>query len=140
MSRRYVLDTNVLIHIADQADGWEKIVLKVDAVGKANLLVSAVTVWEIYRLVERAKLKKKVLQASLELLSVFKIEALTGQMAALGGNLHGWLMNRGIVFGEQDSMIAATAISLDCTVVTDDRQFSEIPGITLENWRAPIPI
>ena len=135
MTRRYVLDTNVLIHIADQADGWEQIVHKMDAAGKENLILSAVTAWEIFRQVARAKLKKRVLHAAVEMLSIFKVESLSGQMAALGGSNHGTLMNRGIAFGEQDSMIAATVMSLDCVMVSDDRLFAAVPGITLENWR-----
>ncbi len=134
---RYLLDSNVLLHLANKATGWEKIAQRLAQIDHQQILVSAVTVWEIYRQAERAKVKKSAIKASLEMLALFAVEPLTDQVAALGGSLHGWLSNRGLTIGERDSMIAATAMSGRMVMVTDNvREFARVPGITVENWRA----
>ena len=37
--------------------------------------------------------------------------------------------------GSNDMLIAAQALALDCTVITaNDREFSRVPGLKVENW------
>lgn len=39
---------------------------------------------------------------------------------------------------DRDRMIAAHARSLGCTLITDNKKdFSDIPGLTIDNWRVP---
>ena len=58
MPSRYLLDTNVVVHVANKATGWENIITKMETSGHGDISISAVTVWEIYRMAERAKVKQ----------------------------------------------------------------------------------
>ena len=45
------------------------------------------------------------------------------------------LAERGTPIGEFDILIAAHAVALRCTLVTNNtRHFSKVPGLSLENW------
>jgi tRNA(fMet)-specific endonuclease VapC len=51
------------------------------------------------------------------------------------GKIRAELERRGIVIGSMDMLIASQAMSLRLTLVTNNvREFSQIPGVTLENW------
>jgi tRNA(fMet)-specific endonuclease VapC len=40
-----------------------------------------------------------------------------------------------LVIGANDILIAAHALALDCTLVTDnEREFARVPGLRLVNW------
>lgn len=46
------------------------------------------------------------------------------------------LYRRGLLIGANDLFIAAHALALDCTLVTDNmREFERVPGLRIENWR-----
>ena len=46
-----------------------------------------------------------------------------------------YLESRGTPIGPNDLLIAAQALALDCCVVTaNDREFSRVPGLKVENW------
>ncbi len=139
MASRYLLDTNVLLHVVNKSTGFEQIESRLSQVAQRNLYVSAVTVWEISRMVERAKVSKATMRATLELLDFFEVLPLTNQVAALSGSLAGSLQNQGTPIGERDSMIAGTAMSHKLVMVTDNlREFARVPGILVENWRGVI--
>lgn len=47
------------------------------------------------------------------------------------------LERQGTPIGSNDLLIAAHALALDCTLVTDNlREFSRVPGLRTENWLA----
>lgn len=141
--KRYLLDTNVITHWVNKSAGYERIEEQLIQADPSQIFVSVVTVWEIYRMAEKAELTHKVstraskaLMAALEMFTPIDMDA---QIAALGGSLHAYLPHGGKTIGERDSMIAATAMSGKLIMVTDNvREFSRVPGISLQNWRAPV--
>jgi tRNA(fMet)-specific endonuclease VapC len=45
------------------------------------------------------------------------------------------LENAGTPIGANDLLIAAHALTLDCTLVTDNEaEFRRVPGLRVENW------
>ena len=50
------------------------------------------------------------------------------------GDLRASLEASGIVLSPHDLLIAAHAMTLRATLVTDDRVFSRVPGLSVENW------
>ena len=51
------------------------------------------------------------------------------------GRLAAQLLKRGQPIGQVDALLAAHAISLGLTMVTNnDRHFGKVPGLTIENW------
>ncbi len=55
--------------------------------------------------------------------------------ATVYGTIRSDLEKRGVVIGSLDMLIAAHAISLDATWVSNNlREFSRIPNLAVENW------
>ena len=99
------------------------------------MLVSAVTVWEIFRAAEKGKVPAKAAKAALALISEFKAVPLTREAAALGGAIWAKI---GLMIGERDSMIAGSAVAHGFAMVTDNTsEFGRVPGLVVENWRRP---
>jgi tRNA(fMet)-specific endonuclease VapC len=133
---RYLLDTNVLLHVVNRAAGYELIEQRLLTSSSNSLAVSVITVWEIARMAERAKVPTKATTAALVLLEKFRVLPMTTTSAALGGQLHGALSNAGNTIGERDSMIAGIAKANDYTLVTDNvGEFERVMGLRIENWR-----
>lgn len=56
---RFLLDTNVLLHVVNKAKGYELIEQRLVTAPAHSLVVSVITVWEIFRMVEKAKVPSK---------------------------------------------------------------------------------
>ena len=134
---RYLLDTNVLLHLVNKSKGHELIAHQLTTKTPQQLFISAITVWEISRMVEkRSAASPKAALAALRLMEQFRVTPLDARSAAVGGNLHASLANRGATIGERDSMIAGIATTNDMDVVTDNvKEFARVPGILVHNWR-----
>jgi tRNA(fMet)-specific endonuclease VapC len=64
-----------------------------------------------------------------------KVAAFDEAAAAEFGRIGSLLAERGTPIGEFDVVIAAHAVVLKCTLVTNNvRHFSKVPGLTVENW------
>lgn len=50
------------------------------------------------------------------------------------GQLRSYLKSQGTPIGNNDLIIAAHALSLQATLVTNDRDFSKVPNLKIENW------
>lgn len=135
---KYLLDTNVLMHWVNKSDGHDLIDFRIASMPSEKMAISAITVWEVSRMVEKAKVSARSIQALLAAVSLFPVIVLDEQIAALGGSLSGRLSNLGISIGDRDSMIAATAMSRRLVMVTDNvKEFARVPGLPVENWRKP---
>ena len=51
---RYLLDTNVLLHVVNRSKGYDLIEQRLASSGAREITVSAITVWEIFRMAEKA--------------------------------------------------------------------------------------
>lgn len=132
--KRYLLDTNVLLHLNNSYMGWESIARKIADAESGTILLSAATVFEIARMEERGKFKKKVVRACVEMLSIFPIEPITPEIASISGTIHGWFMNNGIVVSDCDAMNCGIAIAKKYILVTDDTKLHQAPSLIAENW------
>ncbi len=47
------------------------------------------------------------------------------------------LETRGQVIGPNDLLIAAIAITHGLTIVTNNHEFSRVPGLNIEDWTLP---
>ncbi len=70
------------------------------------------------------------------LAAVLPIEPFTQPDAAHFGRLRASLARRGELIGQFDLLIAAQALRLGATVVTNNvREFSRVPGLKVEDWQ-----
>jgi predicted nucleic acid-binding protein len=80
--------------------------------------------------VPNPKIKARAVKAALEALKWFRVEPLTSVSAAVGGNLHAMLANKGKTISERDSMVAGIAMVHDYVMVTDNvAEYSRVPGL-----------
>jgi tRNA(fMet)-specific endonuclease VapC len=87
-----------------------------------------------------AKIRSKRLTAQLEaVLFVLEILPLEEPADRRCGELRVHLERQGTPIGPNDMLIAAHALAVGLTVVTDSvRVFSRVPGLHVENWLAPL--
>ncbi len=129
---RYLLDTNIVSDLIRNPQG--KVTARVAKIGEDRVCTSIIVAAELrYGVAKRGSAR---LAAQLE--SVLRgLEILPFEVPAeiAYADLRCRLEAAGQPIGGNDMLIAAHAISLGYTVVTDnEREFSRIGGLTLENW------
>lgn len=130
---RFLLDTNICIYIIKQKP--RKVFEKFQTLAPSDVGVSSITVAELeygaYKS-QRLEQNRAALSQFLIPLEIFPFDERATQSY---GQIRADLERRGIVIGSMDMLIASQAISLGLTLVTNNvREFSQIPGLTLENW------
>lgn len=97
------------------------------------ICVSAITVAELRYGAEKRQSKK--LHSLIDgLLAPLTIAPFGEAEAARYGALYADLERRGTPIGELDTQIAAHALTRGVTLVTNDRHFSQVSGLQLEDW------
>ncbi len=105
--------------------------------GTGHVAISIIVASELWFGVQRAGSQRlaKRLAALLERIPVLPLEAPAERHYA---DIRCTLERAGTPIGPNDLLIAAHARALDLIVVTDNvREFSRVPGLTIENWLDP---
>ncbi len=130
---KYMLDTNICIYVIKHKP--EEVFLRLQEVDPSDVCISSVTYAELVHGVEKSeavdrnRVALSLLLANIEILS-FGINA-----ADEYGKLRADLEKKGTPIGSLDMMIAGHAISVDCTLVTNNvRGFSRVDGLKIDNW------
>lgn len=128
----YLLDTNILSDLVRHPQG--RIVGKIAEVGEANVATSVIVAGELR--FGAAKKASKRLTAQLEaVLRILPVFAYAGPADRHYGSLRAQLERAGTPIGGNDMLIAAHAMALGCTLVTDNqREFARVKGLQIENW------
>jgi tRNA(fMet)-specific endonuclease VapC len=131
---RYLLDTNVCV---DYLTGrYPQVARRLRASTPDELCVSSVAAAELRYGAERSAHR----QGNHERLDVFFREVacvnFDAAAAAVYGRVRAALEKRGRRIGPYDLQIAAHAIALGLTLVSDNvREFRRVPGLKVANWR-----
>lgn len=130
---RYMLDTNICIYLIKNKP--EQMFLRLQEHDPSEICISSVTYAELVHGVEKSQKIEKNRLALILLLA--NIEILDFDVAAADayGKIRADLERKGTPIGPLDMMIAGHAVSLECTVVTNNiKEFNRINGLKLENW------
>lgn len=128
----YLLDTNVVSDLVRAPRG--RAADRVRIVGDAAVCTSIVVAAELrYGAAKRGSARLTAqLEAVLQALPVVALEPPTD---ATYGRLRAELEGAGQPIGGNDLLIAAHAVTLGHTLVTDnEREFARVPGLRCENW------
>jgi tRNA(fMet)-specific endonuclease VapC len=129
---KYLLDTNAISALIKHPDG--KAAKRVAALKAGELGTSIIVSAEL----KFGYLKKssKRLEAMIEgLLADFEIAPWEAPADLAYARLRAELEMRGRPIGQNDMLIAAHALVLNAILVTDnDKEFSRVPGLKVENW------
>jgi tRNA(fMet)-specific endonuclease VapC len=128
----FLLDTNVLSDLVRRPHG--RIADRIGQVGEQNVCTSIIVAAELrYGAARKAS---PLLSAQLEtVLGALEVLALESPVDVVYGELRTRLERAGRSIGANDLLIAAHALALAHTVVTDnEREFSRIDDLRIENW------
>ena len=130
---RYMLDTNICIYVIKHKP--EKVFLKLQQVDPRDVCISSVTYAELTYGVEKSSAVARNRVALSVLLSNIEILDFDANAADSYGVIRADLERKGTPIGVLDMMIAGHALSVGCTIVTNNvREFSRVNGLKIENW------
>ena len=131
MNPRFMLDTDIVSYFMRDEGGVAERLLRLPA---TDLCVSAITVAELAFGASRraaSKIHRKIGIFTRMIMVMPFDEACAIEF----GRVAAESMKRGVPIGQMDAMIAAHALTLDVTLVTNNvRHFSRVRGLRVENW------
>jgi tRNA(fMet)-specific endonuclease VapC len=132
VSTRFLLDTNIVSDLVRNPQG--RAAARIASIGEAAVATSLIVAAELrYGAAKKASAR---LTAQLEqVLGALEVIALDVPADRQYGDVRSRLEAAGTPIGGNDLLIAAHAIVLDMTLVTDNvRAFGHVAGLRVENW------
>jgi tRNA(fMet)-specific endonuclease VapC len=130
---RRLLDTNVCIHVIRRRP--QTVLRRFEDYGIGEVGVSSVTVAELRYGAEKSSRPEQNLEALGRFLLPLEVLVFGGEAAAAYGQVRAGLERAGTPIGPLDTLIAAHAVSVSVTLVTNNtREFRRVPGLEIEDW------
>ena len=133
--KRYLLDTDIVSDLVRWPDG--RVARRIREVGEAQVCTSIIVAAELrYGAVKLGSPRlTSQLEAVLGAIDVLPFEA---PADAAYGLLRARLERAGTMIGGNDLLIAAHAVALGCTIVSNNqREFARVDELASENWLRP---
>lgn len=132
MKTAYLLDTNIVSQLIRGPSPADQRLLQLH---RDSWCISAVTRGELRFGVALRPDALRLRQRVDAFLDACRTAPWDSQAADCFGSIRADLRQQGQSIGYADEMIAAHALALDCTLVTDNvRHFQRVAGLRLENW------
>ncbi|KPU98331.1 plasmid maintenance protein [Variovorax paradoxus] len=133
MAIRYLLDTNICIYIAKHNPA--KVRARFEQLPADALAMSVITLGELQHGAEKSRARSKALAALQQLQSVIQVMPLSEAVGQHYGEIRSDLERKGRPIGNNDLWIAAHARAEAWILVTNnEREFSRVEGLSVENW------
>ena len=131
---KYLLDTNICIYIINEKP--KKVLKKFEQYPVHEFGISSITHAELQYGVKKSKNKNTNQTALDEFLLPLTILPFHGKrLVACYGEIRVLLESKGRTIGPLDMLIAAHALSLDLTIISNNiKEFERIPNLKCENW------
>jgi len=130
---KYMLDTNICIYIIKQ-----KPAIVLDRFRKTDISVisiSSITLSELFFGVSKSSKPEQNFMALTQFVAPLEILPFGGEAAQYYGDLRAHLEKQGTPNGSLDMLIAAHALSIESTLVTNnEKEFNRVPSLKIENW------
>ncbi len=130
-----MLDTNICIYILNKRP--IQVLQKLGDLVDAKIYLTSIVVAELqYGAVKSGSPEKNLLRLH-NFLNDFLLEPFGIDAAIQAGIIRSKLETLGTPIGDYDYLIAAHALELDATLITNNiKEFKRIEGLKLENWFA----
>ena len=129
----YMLDTNICIYIMKRKPA--EVLTRLKEAWEDGVALSSVTLAELEFGVCHSANPAKNEEALLRFLLPFTVLPFGEEAAAVYGHIRHELQSKGTPIGPMDMLIAAHAKSEGLILVTHNvREFSRVPGLSVENW------
>lgn len=131
---KYLLDTNICIYIINEKP--ENVLRKFEQYPVHDFAISSITHAELQYGVSKSEHEKRNQAALDEFLLPLTVLPFHGKSLVKSyGKIRRFLESKGKTIGPLDTLIAAHALSMDLTLLTNNvREFSRVPNLKCENW------
>ena len=130
---KYMLDTNICIYIIKQKPAF--VLERFRQTEISEISISSITLSELFYGVSKSSKPEQNLMALTQFVAPLEILPFGGEAAQYYGDLRARLEKQGTPIGSLDMLIAAHALSIDSTLVTNnEKEFSRVPSLKIENW------
>ncbi len=130
---RWLLDTNICIYIIRQKP--LQVISRLQSLNISDAGISTITLSELDYGVAKSASPAQNRAALTLFLAPLTILAYDDGAAQHYGEIRAHLERQGTPIGPLDTLIAAHALALRCTLVTNNvREFSRVPDLQIENW------
>jgi tRNA(fMet)-specific endonuclease VapC len=130
---RYLLDTNICIYIAKRQPA--KVVSRLEQLEPGDVGMSVVTWLELTYGAWKSQHAVENLARLEQLERLIPAQPLHAGVARHYGRVRADLERKGALIGAYDLLIAAHALSLGLTLVSNNlREFRRVPGLKVETW------
>jgi tRNA(fMet)-specific endonuclease VapC len=130
---RFLLDTNICICLIKRKP--IEVVQKLQTLAISEVGMSSITLSEMEYGVSRSARRDQNKLALAKFVTPIEILPYDDLAAKEYGELRSYLESRGTPIGPLDTLIAAHALSLQCTMVTNsEKEFSRVPNLKVANW------
>jgi tRNA(fMet)-specific endonuclease VapC len=130
---KYMLDTNTCIYIIKQKPA--QVIERFKGTEIAQIGISSITFSELSYGVSKSTKPAQNQVALAQFVAPLEILAYGDETAQYYGELRAHLEKQGTPIGALDMLIAAHALSIPCTLVTNnEKEFMRIRNLKVENW------
>jgi tRNA(fMet)-specific endonuclease VapC len=130
---RYLLDTDICIYIAKRKPAG--VLARLERLHPGDVGMSVVTYLELAYGAHKSQQVEANVSRIKQLSHLIPVRTLDASAATHYGRLRAGLEKSGSLIGAYDLLIAAHAVALELTLVTNNvREFRRVPGLRLENW------
>ncbi len=131
----YLLDTHICIYLIKKKSA--ALISRLQKAAPASVGLSTIALSELEFGVEKSQRVAQNRVALVQFVAPLEIVDYDGRAAREYGRLRNVLEREGRPMGPLDQLIAAQALALDCTLVTNnEREFERVEGLQVENWTA----
>ena len=129
----YLIDTDILIYLIKGNHSIDRRIQETESIPKA---ISVITFGELLFGAKRSVQKEKNIAIVYRLSEVFPIIEINRSTIETFTEIKATLEKNGERIEDFDLLIAATALSMNYTLVTNNtKHYQRIDGIKLENWK-----
>ena len=133
MGVRYLLDSDICIYIMNETSPNALRIFNSASLGDVGM--SVITHGELLTGANKSNVREKVLSRIQILTEVVLPLPLPEKAAECYGTIRADLEKKGKPIGGHDLWIAAHAIALDVTLITNNtREFHRVSGLKIDNW------
>lgn len=130
---KFMLDTNTCIYIIKRKP--PNVIERFKQIEIFQIGISSITLSELLYGVSKSSKPEQNQMALMQFVAPLKILPYGDESAQYYGDLRAYLEKLGTPIGSLDMLIAAHALSIDCTLVTsNEKEFIRIPNLKIDNW------
>jgi len=130
---KYMLDTNICIYLIKQKPA--AVLERFRQTDISEISISSITLSELFYGVSKSSIPEQNFMALTQFVAPLEILPFDGGAAQYYGDLRAHLEIQGTPIGSLDMLIAAHALSIESTLVTNnEKEFNRVPRLIIENW------